>query len=183
MAIADTILQIVDPIVTVLAPIFSGIATTIGYMVEGLKAMIIPLTIIGGILYKNAIIAKAGAIMNVIKGAWGALGGLPVVGPVLALAAIAGGVGYIKSQTVQDGIAPSSKGPFTITDSYGAMATTTPGDSIMASPNVGTNSGGGSSKGMTEMASALSSIAKSTATSAKQQKKLKPIGLYNVSKS
>ena len=74
-----------------------------------------------------------------------ALGGLPVVGPVLALAAIAGGSWLrIKSQKVQDGIAPSSKGPFTITDSYGAMATTTPGDSIMASPNVGTNSGGGS---------------------------------------
>jgi hypothetical protein len=37
---------------------------------------------------------------------------------------------------VQDGIAPSSKGPFTITDKFGAMAITTPGDSLMASPNI-----------------------------------------------
>lgn len=98
MSIADTILQIVDPIVTILEPALSGLATIIGYMVEGLKAMIIPLTVIGGIMYKNAIRAKAGAIMNVIKGAWSALGGLPVVGPALALATIAGAVGYVKSQ-------------------------------------------------------------------------------------
>ena len=183
MAIADTILQIIDPVVTILAPVFSGIATTIGYIVEGLKAMAPVLGIVTlAVAAMNAQLIF-GAIMSVIRGAWAALGAIPFAGPVLALAAIAGGVGFIKSQKVQDGIAPSSKGPFTITDSYGAMATTTPGDSIMASPNVGTNSGGGSSKGMTEMASALSSIAKSTATSAKQQKKLKPIGLYNVSKS
>ena len=183
MAIADTILQIIDPVVTILAPVFSGIATTIGYIVEGLKAMAPVLGIVTlAVAAMNAQLIF-GAIMSVIRGAWAALGAIPFAGPVLALAAIAGGVGFIKSQKVQDGIAPSSKGPFTITDSYGAMATTTAGDSLMASPNVGTNSGGGSSKGMTEMASALSSIAKSTATSAKQQKKLKPIGLYNVSKS
>ena len=69
----------------------------------------------------------------------------------LGALAIAAGIGIIaaasksaKSQTVADGIAPSSKGPFTITDSYGAMATTTAGDSLMASPNVG--KGGGDSK-------------------------------------
>jgi len=183
MSIADTILQIVDPIVTILEPALSGLATIIGYMVEGLKAMIIPLTVIGGIMYKNAIRAKAGAIMNVIKGAWSALGGLPVVGPALALATIAGAVGYVKSQKIQDGIAPSSKGPFTITDSYGAMATTTAGDSLMASPNVGKGGGGGDNKVMIAMANSMASIAKSTAASAKEQKKLKPIGLYNVSKS
>ena len=99
----------------------------------------------------------------------------------LALATIAGAVGYVKSQKIQDGIAPSSKGPFTITDSYGAMATTTAGDSLMASPNVGKGGGGGDNKVMIAMANSMASIAKSTAASAKEQKKLKPIGLYNVS--
>jgi DNA-binding phage protein len=79
----------------------------------------------------------------------------------LGAVAIAAGIGLImsqvqsaKSQKIQDGIAPSSKGPFTITDSYGAMAVTTAGDSLMASPNVGK---GGGSDG--EMLSVLERIA------------------------
>ena len=46
-----------------------------------------------------------------------------------------------KVQNVEDGIADSSKGPFTITDAYGGMAVTAKGDSIVASPNV-TRGGG-----------------------------------------
>ena len=45
------------------------------------------------------------------------------------------------AQSVQDGIAPSSKGPFTIMDSYGGMAVTTKGDGIVASPNINRSSG------------------------------------------
>ena len=44
-------------------------------------------------------------------------------------------------QSVQDGIAPSSKGPFTIMDSYGGMAVTAKGDNIVASPNINRSSG------------------------------------------
>jgi hypothetical protein len=40
------------------------------------------------------------------------------------------------TQQTQDGIAPSSKGPFTITDSYGATAITAKGDNVVVSPNV-----------------------------------------------
>lgn len=42
------------------------------------------------------------------------------------------------AQTVEDGIAPSSKGPFTIMDNYGGMAITTPGDNLglVATPNI-----------------------------------------------
>ena len=98
MAIADTILQIIDPVVTILAPVFSGIATTIGYIVEGLKVLAPVLGVVTlAVAAMNAELVF-GAIMSVIKNAWAALGGLPVVGPVLALAAIAGGIGYIKSQ-------------------------------------------------------------------------------------
>ncbi len=182
VGIADLILEITEPLVNIIAPIFNGIATTIGFIVAGLKELAPILGIVGVALAAMNAQLIFGAIMSVIRGAWAALGAIPFVGPILALAAIAGGVGYIKSQKVQDGIAPSSKGPFTVTDSYGSMATTTAGDSLMASPNVG-KGGGGDNKIMNAMANSMASIAKSTAASAKEQKKLKPIGLYNVSKS
>jgi F0F1-type ATP synthase assembly protein I len=44
------------------------------------------------------------------------------------------------AQQVHDGIAPSSKGPFTITDSFGATSITAKGDGIAVSPNI--NKGG-----------------------------------------
>jgi len=37
---------------------------------------------------------------------------------------------------VEDGMAPSSKGPFTVTDKYGATAVTAEGDHIVVSPNI-----------------------------------------------
>lgn len=40
------------------------------------------------------------------------------------------------AQSVEDGIAPSSKGPFTIMDNYGGMAVTTQGDNLVATPNI-----------------------------------------------
>jgi hypothetical protein len=40
------------------------------------------------------------------------------------------------AQAVEDGIAPSSKGPFTIMDNYGGMAVTTQGDNLVATPNI-----------------------------------------------
>jgi len=43
-------------------------------------------------------------------------------------------------QNVDDGIAPASKGPFTITDSYGATAITSKGDGLAVSPNINNNS-------------------------------------------
>jgi len=62
--------------------------------------------------------------------------------PALAAFATAGGLTAIV-QEVQDGVAPSSKGPFTITDSYGATAVTTSGDNVVVSPNVNSGGGGG----------------------------------------
>lgn len=46
------------------------------------------------------------------------------------------GIDLANSQPVQDGIAPSSKGPFTITDSYGSTAMTAEGDHLAVSPNI-----------------------------------------------
>lgn len=71
----------------------------------------------------------------------------------LGLIAVGAGIAYLASkskkaqeeiQGVNDGIAPSSKGPFTITDNFGATAITARGDSLAVSPNVtreGRNSG------------------------------------------
>jgi anti-sigma factor RsiW len=44
------------------------------------------------------------------------------------------------AQNVNDGIAPSSKGPFTITDSYGSTAVTAKGDGLAVSPNINRDS-------------------------------------------
>jgi len=58
---------------------------------------------------------KGGGIASIIKGAWSSLGGLPVVGPVLAGAAIAAAVGYLMSQmssaeSVNDMFSPGGGG-------------------------------------------------------------------------
>lgn len=83
--------------------------------------------------------AAAFAIANPFK----ALAGLAVAG-----AAVAGVSSLI--QKTEDGLAPSSKGPFTITDKFGAMAVTKEGDSLAVSPNIRAGSqaaaGGGSTQ-------------------------------------
>ena len=60
------------------------------------------------------------------------------LGIPLALAAVGGLVTLVRSgmQVVQDGMAPSSRGPFTVTDSFGATAITSRGDGLAVSPNI-----------------------------------------------
>jgi hypothetical protein len=67
-------------------------------------------------------------------------GGLAGLAIVATGAAVVGGIltAYENAQNVQDGIAPASKGPFTITDSYGATAITSVGDGLAVSPNINT---------------------------------------------
>ena len=89
------------------------------------------LALVVGIAAGAAIIATGGLAAIPL-----ALGGQAALGGLLAGGAAAG------VQAVMDGIAPSSKGPFTITDSYGSTAVTSAGDNVVVSPNV--NSGGNS---------------------------------------
>ena len=84
------------------------------------------LALIVGIASAAAIIATGGTAAFLIPGLLTGLG-----------AAAATGIGV---QAVSDGIAPSSKGPFTITDSYGATAVTSNGDNVVVSPNVSNTS-------------------------------------------
>ena len=76
----------------------------------------------------------------------GALGSLIAPGVGTVGGGIAGGMlgdklgdmlfGEQAPQQVEDGITPSSKGPFAVTDRFGATAITAKGDSLAVSPNV-----------------------------------------------
>lgn len=104
ISIAEPLMAIITPIVDILAPILGTIVSTLGYVLEGIKKLgpaLLPIIGLFGILWARA---KADAIMSVISNVWKSLGGLPVVGPVLAAAAIAGGIGFINSQKMKDGV-------------------------------------------------------------------------------
>ena len=63
-------------------------------------------------------------------------------------------------QSVLDGEAPSERGPFTITDSYGATAVTAKGDGVVVSPNISQGGGEGITKAQAnEMISLLKQVA------------------------
>jgi hypothetical protein len=76
---------------------------------------------------------QAIAIMEVIKGAWSSLGGLPVVGPALAIAAIAGGIGYVKSQKAGDINSPAD-GKTQISTKEGGLFELSKNDDVVAFP-------------------------------------------------
>ena len=87
------------------------------------------------------------------------------VGVVAAIAGIAAAMGAFSSakdeatQSVDDGIAPSSKGPFTITDAYGATAITAKGDGLAVSPNISrSNSINNTSIDLTPMITAINQV-------------------------
>ena len=64
--------------------------------------------------------------------------GLGTIGIVAGIVAAVSAMNSAKSSTqnVSDGQAHSSRGPFTVTDSFGATAITAPGDHIAVSPNM-----------------------------------------------
>ena len=129
---------------TIFAPIIDGFAFLVGAIAsskEGLGA--IAGIMVGLIALQGALAVKSliGAYAEIFKGGFMAGPfGLPIA---LAGAAALGGL-IASTQSVEDGIADSSRGPFTITDSYGAMAVTAKGDNLAVSPNI--NQGGGDSR-------------------------------------
>jgi hypothetical protein len=111
-------------------PIIEGFASLVsnGTM---LKAIIATLVSVSAVLALNSIVTAVASLFST-------LGLIPGVGVLLAAAAVGVMMASISSakQKVADGIAPSSKGPFTITDKYGAMAVTAKGDNLAVSPNI-----------------------------------------------
>lgn len=87
----------------------------------------------------NSILQMTGVV---IGGIVGAVTGFLFGGPIGALIGlIGGGLAVGTAQAVSDGIAPSSRGPFTITDSFGSTAITAKGDGVAVSPNISQGSG------------------------------------------
>lgn len=80
---------------------------------------------------KGLLVAAAAAAAIAIALSAGVLAPQILAGIGLAGAAVGG-----LATVVADGIAPAEKGPFTITDRYGATAITTQGDGLAVSPNI-----------------------------------------------
>ena len=125
----------------------------------------------------KALKAIAGvAIVYAAYKAYASLATIPVLGVPLGIAAAASvssaGFGLLNAQKVQDGIAPAEKGPFTVTDKFGATAITTEGDSIAVSPNVkkgegkkaAAAEGGGGGKASVDMGPVVAAINELIAT-------------------
>lgn len=109
-----------------------------GKALEKMKSVLKGLVTVAGVL---AGISLAGSVARIVA----SFAQIPFgVGIPLGIAAAAGTIALATKarSMVNDGIADSSRGPFTITDSYGKMAMTAQGDNLAVSPNI--NQGGGS---------------------------------------
>lgn len=131
-------------VATALLPVVEFFGTIFEF-VTGTKAVLVPLVGVLSALAAGAaafaIQSAKGAIQTSIQAAGGVMKAMAKLGPpgvVAGLAGIAAMYAMIrKVPKVKDGFAPSSKGPFTITDNYGNMGRTTPGDNVTVSPNSG----------------------------------------------
>ena len=132
--------------------IFSIIAEgPMGVLVGGMasilsNARIMTPIMAGLVTFMSAMAAKSAytlvkstgtAIAEIFRGnaKFGPIGIASSIGGVAALVAALAQAGSA-AQSVQDGIAPAGKGPFTITDAYGATAITAKGDGVAVSPNI-----------------------------------------------
>ena len=136
MALAQEKFQaIVGELATAVLPIFEGFGNLVGFIMES-KLALMGLV---GIMTALAVVSIASSIANIMS----SFGLVPFgIGVPLGIAAVAGVLAMIGTgmAMVGDGIAPSSKGPFTIMDNYGGMAKTTPGDNLQVGPGVGKGS-------------------------------------------
>jgi hypothetical protein len=150
------------------------LGTILGMFADMLSNTTSLAAILGGVMMVNlakmvvtmrrlAKASKSGAIIDIISAAFKSVGGIPGIGMIAAGTAAAAGIAYLasKSQDVEDGIAPPGKGPFTITDKFGATAVTAAGDGIAVSPNInrGNNeSTSAASKSSTDNAGLMAAI-------------------------
>jgi len=125
------------------APIVESIAAFVGKLASS-KGALQGLLVAAGALATFSVVAAIARIAA-------SFAAIPLgVGIPLGFAAIAGLMASISAakqatSSVEDGIADSARGPFTITDSYGKMAMTAQGDSLAVSPNI--TQGGSSGEG------------------------------------
>ena len=162
----------------VVVDMMSGLADSAGlvYATMGLMAGISLVRVIGSIAGMAASLVTAGVASAATASALTlGLGALAIIAGTAAITAgIMSAQKKAKAQSVQDGIADSSRGPFTITDSYGKMAVTAKGDSLAASPNI-TNGGGGNAESQRTNA-----LLEALVMQNKSKQKISPVGLYEV---
>jgi hypothetical protein len=166
-----TLLQIAGPVFSLisaaLVPInflFKGIAGFVDLIGEGLKVVLPILGAIGGVLVLLNAKLFANAALDIIKGAWQSLGGIPYIGPALAIGASVAAIGAIKKYTIGDGAfdAPSAGGGHTITTTEGSMFQTSKNDQIAVGPgvvdNLNSNKAINTSIDLTPMVAAINEV-------------------------
>ena len=131
-ATLEKVKGILTDIGTILAPIIDGFASIVGSLAESKIAAVGLGVALTALAVKGLINAIAG-----IFSAFAFLGPFAIPAAIGAVALMMGQIDSAKQQ-VQDGIADSARGPFTITDAYGKMAVTAKGDNLVATPNVDT---------------------------------------------
>ena len=89
--------SIVDGPATMLVNLISGVVAFATKLAPIFKAVAIALAPVAAIMLGMWLKTKANAIMEVISTSFRALGGIPVVGPALAIGAIAGGLSLVNS--------------------------------------------------------------------------------------
>ncbi len=151
----EKIKAVITDIGTIFAPIVDLFASIVGYLAQS-EFFVYAIT---GALAGMAAKASIAASKSIVKAVGDIFSSGFKMNPILGIALAGAGVGALfaavnKAQAVEDGIADSSRGPFTITDSYGKMAMTAKGDNLAVSPNI-SKGGGGDSK----MLSVLEQIA------------------------
>ena len=148
--LGDIFQQSIVPALLSIGEIFTDIIDMVTYITTPVSMLVGLFQKVGN--YVSVLLNKLGFVGKVLKGvagiaivmaaykAYASLATIPIAGPVLGAAAAAAvtaaGFGLLNGQKVQDGTAPAEKGPFTITDKFGATAVTTEGDSVVVSPNV-----------------------------------------------
>lgn len=152
----DIFVQIAEGPIGIVAGFFAdmltssiGLNTAFGALVPLMGLMAARTTIIAAKSLKAALASVTEAIAKIFASSF-SIGPLGFGLATAATAALFGGIAAAKStvQSVQDGIAPSGKGPFTITDAYGATAITAKGDGVAVSPNITRGGGSGSNRRM-----------------------------------
>ena len=108
------------------------------YILHGLLGAMVPiLGVLAAKSLKTAFASVTAAVAELFgKNAKFGPAGLAIAGAGVGLMLAGIAKAQSSAQKVNDGIAPAGKGPFTITDAYGATAITAKGDGVAVSPNI-----------------------------------------------
>ncbi len=124
----------------------TGVETQEGSAEEGANALSAQQALTESINSLNSILKTSLGLMLGLAAAAAIVaapftGGLSL-GAMAGILTAGGALGAGIGMAVSDGIAPAERGPFTVTDSYGATAVTAKGDGVVVSPNISQGGGG-----------------------------------------